>query len=262
MPRKKGFGETLPGMASRKPHPRFAQLPQSSACLWPRGQGHRGSFEGLHPTPHHILSWQKGTGMVEFMPGPSGGCVCVRACACVGGCELSSLPTSYLTGHVSVCHMTVFLFMVHGQGDVCHPGSHGGESIFQNVPSPKEACQGMPSVNPRRKVLVNLIGNQAKFFPPSTSGMSPGNSGCLPQLHWGSTGVRKEARMDAARTRAQLTVGLGNSNHMVLWRPCHARRAWVLFLSNKISDYSQVESDMACLVTLNILLRDSLTQNP
>lgn len=27
------------------------------------------------------------------------------------------------------------------------------------------------------------------------------------------------------------------------------------------SDYSQTESDMACLVTLNTLLRDSLTQN-
>lgn len=171
----------------------------------------------------------------------------------------TQLPTTSFPGR-----NTVIWAMGHGQGDVCHPGSHGGESIFQNAPSPREACRGMTSVNPRRKVLVNLIGDQAKFFPPSTSGMSPGNSGCLPQLHWGSTGVqvRKEARMDAARTRARLTVGLGNSNHMALWRPCHARRAWVLFLSNKISDYSQVESDMACLVTLNILLRDSLTQNP
>lgn len=60
---------------------------------------------------------------------------------------------------------------------------------------------------------------------------------------------------------AWLIVGLGNSNHLVLWSPCHAWRPRVLFLSSKICDYSQAESDMACLVTLDILLRDSLTQN-
>lgn len=41
----------------------------------------------------------------------------------------------------------------------------------------------------------------------------------------------------------------------------NAWRAWALFLFNQISDYSQAESGMACLVTLNILLWDSLTQN-
>lgn len=48
---------------------------------------------------------------------------------------------------------------------------------------------------------------------------------------------------------------------MVLQRPCHAWRAWVLFLSNQISDYRQAERDMVYLVTLNMLFRDSLTQN-
>lgn len=157
--------------------------------------------------------------------------------------------------NVSVC--------IHDQGNVCHPASCGEEPILQNAPSPSEACQEMTSDKPRSKVLVSLICNQAKLFPPSTSGMSPGTSGCFPWIRWGSTGVQigKEPRVDTVCTSAWLTVGLGNSNHMVLWRPCHAWRAQVLFLSNKISDYSQAESDMACLVTLDIFLRDSLTQN-
>lgn len=118
----------------------------------------------------------------------------------------------------------------------------------------------MTSPGAKLQSIRSAVSQNSFHLPPLGCFQDPrvASHGSIRQ-QWGAD--QEGAQVDTACTTVWLSVGLGNSSHMVPWRPCHAWRAQVLFLSNKISDYSQAESDMVCLVTLNILLRDPLTQN-
>lgn len=179
----------------------------------------------------------------EVMLGQACGAVCV----CVGkipGLLLPLMP--HLTWHPSVDHMIVSLFIGPGQGNVCHPGSCGEEPILQKAPNPSEACHGTTNQWwSQEQTLVNLVSNEAKLFSASASGVSLENSGCLPRVcqgplcsSWAAPGCRLRRRPWWTQPVQALSslFRLSNSNHMALRRPCHARRAWVLFLSSKISD--------------------------